>query len=86
MAGAVSVQQLPRDPAFRLLFPGCACQYKAFPTEAAPELCVLTTPPASSETDGRRYVVLVTENTRDFERIAQVRRFDFVAPWPVPSS
>lgn len=31
-------------------------------------------------------VVLVTGNTRDFERIARVRRFDFVAPWPVPSS
>ena len=31
-------------------------------------------------------VVLVTENVRDFERIAQVRPFDFVPPWPVPSS
>jgi predicted nucleic acid-binding protein len=31
-------------------------------------------------------VVLVTENTRDFERIAKVRPFDFVTPWPVPSS
>jgi predicted nucleic acid-binding protein len=31
-------------------------------------------------------VVLVTENTRDFERIADVRPFDFVAPWPVPTS
>jgi predicted nucleic acid-binding protein len=29
-------------------------------------------------------VVLVTENQRDFARIAEVRRFDFVAPWPVP--
>ena len=29
-------------------------------------------------------VVLVTENLRDFERIAEVRRFDFVAPWPSP--
>ena len=31
-------------------------------------------------------VVLVTENARDFARISQVRSFDFVAPWPVPSS
>ena len=31
-------------------------------------------------------VVLVTENVRDFERVAEVRAFDFVAPWPVPSS
>ena len=31
-------------------------------------------------------MVLVTENTRDFERIAQVKPFEFVAPWPVPSS
>jgi predicted nucleic acid-binding protein len=31
-------------------------------------------------------VVLVTENTRDFERIAKVRPFEFVAPWPVPAS
>ena len=31
-------------------------------------------------------VVLVTENLRDFERIAEVRRFDFVAPWPSPRS
>jgi predicted nucleic acid-binding protein len=30
-------------------------------------------------------VVLVTMNTRDFARIAEVRPFDFVAPWPVPS-
>ena len=29
-------------------------------------------------------VVLVTENQRDFARIAKVRRFDFVAPWPLP--
>lgn len=29
-------------------------------------------------------VVLVTENSGDFERIAKVRPFDFVAPWPVP--
>jgi predicted nucleic acid-binding protein len=26
--------------------------------------------------------VLVTGNTRDFARIASVRRFDFVPPWP----
>ena len=31
-------------------------------------------------------MVLVSENTRDFERIAQVRPFEFVAPWPVPVS
>lgn len=30
-------------------------------------------------------VVLVTENHRDFARIAEVRKFDFVAPWPKPS-
>ena len=30
-------------------------------------------------------VVLVTENHRDFTRIAEVRKFDFVAPWPKPS-
>jgi predicted nucleic acid-binding protein len=29
-------------------------------------------------------VVLVTENVRDFARIAAVRQFDFVAPWPNP--
>lgn len=27
-------------------------------------------------------VVLVTANLRDFERIAKIRKFDFVAPWP----
>jgi predicted nucleic acid-binding protein len=27
-------------------------------------------------------VVLVTSNLRDFERIARLRKFDFVAPWP----
>jgi predicted nucleic acid-binding protein len=27
-------------------------------------------------------VVLVTANLHDFERIAKVRKFDFVAPWP----
>jgi len=26
--------------------------------------------------------VLVTANMRDFARIAAVRRFEFVAPWP----
>jgi predicted nucleic acid-binding protein len=31
-------------------------------------------------------VVLVTRNTRDCARIAAVRAFDFVAPWPVPST
>jgi predicted nucleic acid-binding protein len=30
-------------------------------------------------------IVLVTENVRDFERIAELRAFDFVPPWPVPS-
>lgn len=30
-------------------------------------------------------VVLVTENQRDFARIAEVRRFEFVAPWPSPA-
>jgi hypothetical protein len=29
--------------------------------------------------------VLVTSNARDFARIAEVRPFDFVAPWPVPA-
>ena len=29
-------------------------------------------------------VVLVTANVADFTRIASVRSFDFVAPWPVP--
>jgi len=31
-------------------------------------------------------VTLVTENARDFGRIARVFQFEFVAPWPVPSS
>jgi predicted nucleic acid-binding protein len=31
-------------------------------------------------------VVLVTENRRDFERIARVLPFEFVGTWPVPSS
>lgn len=30
-------------------------------------------------------VTLVTENWRDFERIARVRAFRYVAPWPEPS-
>ena len=30
-------------------------------------------------------VMLVTENHRDFARIAEVRKFDFVAPWPKPT-
>ncbi len=29
-------------------------------------------------------VTLVTDNTRDFERIKSVLPFDFVAPWPGP--
>jgi predicted nucleic acid-binding protein len=29
-------------------------------------------------------VVLVTKNVRDFARIAGVRSFDFVTPWPMP--
>ena len=29
-------------------------------------------------------LVLVTDNGRDFERIARVVPFDFVAPWPMP--
>ena len=31
-------------------------------------------------------VVLVTENERDFSMIAEVRPFDFVAPWPRPGA
>lgn len=31
-------------------------------------------------------VVLVTANVADFARIASIRRFDFVRPWPMPSS
>ena len=27
-------------------------------------------------------VVLITNNTDDFDRIARVRRFDFVSAWP----
>jgi hypothetical protein len=30
--------------------------------------------------------VLVTDNRRDFERIARLVRFDFVDPWPTPAS
>jgi predicted nucleic acid-binding protein len=30
-------------------------------------------------------IVLVTRNTGDFERIASVRPFDFIAPWPRPA-
>jgi predicted nucleic acid-binding protein len=31
-------------------------------------------------------LVLVTEDRRDFERIAQISEFDFVNPWPAPTS
>ncbi len=31
-------------------------------------------------------LVLVTDNERDFERIARVAPFDFVGPWPTPIS
>jgi predicted nucleic acid-binding protein len=31
-------------------------------------------------------VTLVTANRRDFERIARVAPFEFVAPWPAPTS
>jgi predicted nucleic acid-binding protein len=31
-------------------------------------------------------VVLVTRNVRDFTRIAGVRSFDFVTPWPMPQT
>ncbi len=31
-------------------------------------------------------VVLVTNNVRDCARIADVRPFDFVPPWPIPAS
>jgi len=31
-------------------------------------------------------VTLVTANRRDFERITRVAPFDFVDPWPVPST
>ncbi|MBA2626722.1 MAG: type II toxin-antitoxin system VapC family toxin [Gemmatimonadales bacterium] len=31
-------------------------------------------------------VVLVTENTRDFARIAKLAPFEFVTPWPTPAA
>jgi predicted nucleic acid-binding protein len=31
-------------------------------------------------------IVLVTKNLRDFMRIASVRTFDFVPPWPAPAA
>ena len=31
-------------------------------------------------------IVLVTDNERDFERIARIVAFDFVKPWPAPAS
>jgi predicted nucleic acid-binding protein len=31
-------------------------------------------------------IVLVTDNAHDFERIARVVAFDFVKPWPAPTS
>lgn len=31
-------------------------------------------------------VILVTRNVSDFERIARVVRFEFVPPWPTPST
>jgi len=31
-------------------------------------------------------IVLVTSNVTDFERIAAVREFDFVSPWPSPTA
>lgn len=31
-------------------------------------------------------VVLVTDNERDFERVARVVAFEFVKPWPAPTS
>ncbi len=30
-------------------------------------------------------LVLVTDNRRDFERIARIVHFDFVDPWPIPA-
>ena len=30
-------------------------------------------------------IVLVTKNLRDCARISAVRRFDYVAPWPIPA-
>ncbi len=31
-------------------------------------------------------IVLVTKNVADFTRIAAVRSFDFVRPWPMPAA
>lgn len=31
-------------------------------------------------------LVLVTDNTRDFDRIARVASFEFTGPWPSPTS
>ena len=31
-------------------------------------------------------LVLITDNERDFARIARVTRFDFVRPWPTPTA
>jgi len=31
-------------------------------------------------------IVLVTDNARDFQRIARVLSFEFVKPWPTPAS
>ena len=31
-------------------------------------------------------VTLITENARDFGRIARLFRFEFVGPWPMPSA
>jgi len=31
-------------------------------------------------------IVLVTKNVRDFARIATVRAFDFLPPWPIPAT
>ena len=31
-------------------------------------------------------LVLVTDNTRDFARIARVASFEFTSPWPSPGS
>ena len=30
-------------------------------------------------------IILVTKNLRDCARISAVRRFDYVAPWPIPA-
>ncbi|HLP41349.1 MAG TPA: type II toxin-antitoxin system VapC family toxin, partial [Fibrobacteria bacterium] len=31
-------------------------------------------------------MVLVTENTRDFQRIARIAPFEFIGPWPIPGA